>query len=1206
LYGEALDYYRKALNTQARLQFSNNNALAEIFNNIGQTHLGLDQLDEAEQNLEEGIRIQKREPKHVQQHLALLYCNLGQVAYARHNYDEAEKNFQLSYDLYNRNTKISHDALEKRLLKADLCIAFGHLKSVQDPKDPTEASAKFTEALQIYESTLPPSHPKVAEAHIDIVCEYARNRNFQSVISYQDEHFLELLKDYEIKQTTSQQDLANLYAVIGACFAHEKKFDEAMENWKKAVEHEQKAFLDQLLSSARVSKIALPIRLVESAYRAAFDHYSTIKDPTQEYLAILYAKMYIYEQAINALRGQGSYHLANLCILQRNFKGTMVVYKRLLATKDYDLTLTIGILLRLLTAKKNTSKDEPIEELVRIEKTLARKIADNEAIRLRMIINDCLAGTYLSAKKYDDALQRSQISFELKQRHFSSNHPSLVSNRQLSASCCFQRGDYKNAVQYYEKAIEIQLDNMPGGHLDICSNYFLMGDCYCLMGKLELATDFYDRAQAPIEIDAEDEKETEQDVKALIRMHTNLANVYAKQKDFTTARSHQEGKINTLKEILPAFIVKHIETEEAASITFDQLQATLTSSLGLENGKTFAQILRNFVFICSSLARALLRTDQRSENDEDATDVYEQAIELELKLTMFERAEEKRLAKLYEELSNAYAKLYPSMQESIQENLVKALDETTDTNHQRSLEFQIGNLYFDEKNYSEADRFWKRALKKVPNTQTTVTSIIDKLVEKNKVNLENADEDSDDDGDDNDDEEASVNQEETEEIENSAEQLSEDGGSQTRVQSVKSQRRQSMKSVKSYRRQSMKSVNDKEKLDELAQAYLELEDYETALKYFKKHTSKLEETLKDSLPDIKVQDEQIPIVKFFLSLLRQNIISAGSSTSECKDIPNKENWSNLLQAYVKIITIAMRMGDTSDEMVKVHFAAFRTCQKLYDISNNLILAFDGLLNDHLDDLQWKKLLSLLSLNDSIDVLMKIAAHHTANEAYNDALEIYRTLQDTLQNNETLQSAVSYGLLKLFELHLVVNEEYRANIMTVDIRSPTIPIFDRIILCRLIVSFMREMEDETMIDTFEKELLDLQTEIQTAIDLETTDCIGHVLTKLEDDALACLYWTEVQNMCNEMLPQFIVTRLYSTESTFEEILRAVQDMNNDLLDNILALAGSYESIASYEEKDEAVEDACESLKKAIVIWSKVPSAKGKVEQAKAKMNTLETK
>jgi hypothetical protein len=197
-------------------------------------------------------------------------------------------------------------------------------------------------------------------------------------------------------------------------------------------------------------------------------------------------------------------------------------------------------------------------------------------------------------------------------------------------------------------------------------------------------------------------------------------------------------------------------------------------------------------------------------------------------------------------------------------------------------------------------------------------------------------------------------------------------------------------------------------------------------------------------------------------------------------------------------------------------------------------------------------------------------------------------------------------LKLFELHLAASEEYRANMMSVNIRSPTIPIFDRILLCRLIISFMKEMVDETTTDKFEKELLNLQKEVWTTVDLESIDCIGHVLTKLEDDALACLYWNELQNIYNEILPKFIVTRLYSTDYTFEQILRAVQEMNNDLLENILALAESYESIAIYEENDQANEDACDSLEKAIVIWSKVPLPKGKFEQAKAKVNTLRNK
>ena len=195
-------------------------------------------------------------------------------------------------------------------------------------------------------------------------------------------------------------------------------------------------------------------------------------------------------------------------------------------------------------------------------------------------------------------------------------------------------------------------------------------------------------------------------------MHSSLANIFAKQKDYTSACSHQQQKIDLLKEILPTFIVDLIENEDASTMTFDQLQTTLMTRLGLKNGKTFAEVLRNFVFIYISLARSLLHAGQRTEDEEDSTDLYEQAIELELKLTMFETGDKSRLPILYEELGNAYDKLYSSMQESIQENLVKALDETTDINHQRSLEFRLGNLYFDEKEFSEADDFWKRCVKK--------------------------------------------------------------------------------------------------------------------------------------------------------------------------------------------------------------------------------------------------------------------------------------------------------------------------------------------------------------------------------------------------------------------------------------------------------------------------------------------------------------
>ncbi|UJR15007.1 hypothetical protein I4U23_001984 [Adineta vaga] len=1211
LYGEALDYYRKALNAQARIQFSNNNALAEIFNYIGQAHIGLNQLDEAQQNLEEGIRIQKREPKHVQQHLASLYCNLGQVAYARHDYVEAEKNFQSSYDLYNRNTKISHDALEKRLLKGDLCIAFGQLKSVQNRKISTDAKEKFEEALQIYESTLPSSHPKVAEAHIGIVCEYARNKNFQSVIQYQDEHFLQLLKDYELKQTTNQQDLANLYAIIGACFAHEKEFDKAMEYWKIGIEHEHKVFLDQLLSSARTTKIELPHRLVDSAIRIVFDHYLKIDDAPRDYLAILYAKMFVYDKVVESLRGQSSFLLAHTCIAQRNFKGSMIVYRRLLESKNVDITLIIGVLLRMLKLKQSISNDEPITELLRFDKLLVNRGLDNEAIRLRMIINDSLAEMFLLLKKDDDALRYSRISYELKQRHYSSNHPSLVRNCKLAALRSFQRKDYKTAAQNYERAIEIQLDNMSSNHIDIRSTYFLMGDCYCLMNRTELANEFYDRAQASNDVDADDTKEVESDIPALIRMYSNLAKMFSEQKDFASASTQQQEAIDLLIEIIPTFVVKLIEEEDASSMTFDQIQTLLNSRLGLINGRTFAQVLRNYVFIYLSLGRTLLFNDERTDDDKDSTDLYEQAIELHSKLAMFEKLDEQRSAILYEELSKAYTKLYPSMTETIQQNLLKSLEEITDTFRQRSLEYRLGNLYLNESEYSDADQYWNRALKKTKTTETIIKKILEKLIEKNKDNLPSPDDDDDDEEEEEEDEEEKDNETDDE---NNEEHSRPQSNKSQRSETMKSERPVSQKSEltisqksqrpvssKSQRRLSTKSILYKEKPEELAHAYLDLEDYETALKYFKKYAAKLQDTLKPSWPDIEIEDEQILVIKYFHSQLIEIIDSTEPALDKCEEITNSNLWINLLHAYTNIFKLSVQLNSSSNEISKANIITFEICQKLYDIPDHLCKLNDILFNNESDDLQWKELLTLLSSNEANNILMRIAAYYTSKEQYDDSLEVYRALQ----NFEGSNSAVNYGLLKLLEEYISADEEYRQMIMTIDFRSSNIPIFDRILLCRLIISFWEELEDETMIVQFKKELFSLQNKPWIIDDLETTDCIGHILSKVEDYTLARLYWNELLDLYNEMLPESIVTRLYASNFMFAQLFQTTQQMTNELYEQICSLAENYKLLGDYEEMDEFYDDAREALNKAIVIWKKIPSATDKIDELQIRLNDLKT-
>ena len=340
------------------------------------------------------------------------------------------------------------------------------------------------------------------------------------------------------------------------------------------------------------------------------------------------------------------------------------------------------------------------------------------------------------------------------------------------------------------------------------------------------------------------------------------------------------------------------------------------------------------------------------------------------------------------------------------------------------------------------------------------------------------------------------------------------------------------------------------------------------------------------------------MIKFFHSLLLQHI-----NFSTPKDIPNKDSWINLLQTYIKIFKIAVKLAHSSNEIAKANLAAFQISQKLYDLPQNLITLYDLLFSDDLKNIQWNQLVDLLSLDEAINILMKIAASYISDEDYHKALEIYWALQNATYNQPLIRSVISYRVLKLFEMDLQADEDYNENIMSIDIHSSVIPIFDRIVLCRLLISYWDELEDEERVTDLKKELFNLQAEAWTIDDLETINGIGHIITKMEDNNVAHLYWNDLRDLYNEMLPNTIVKLLYSSKSTFDEIYRTTQKMNNELSDNITSLAETYETLAVYEENDDCNEDACEALEKAIIIYSKDPSRKVKVEELKVKMNTL---
>ncbi|CAF4413044.1 unnamed protein product, partial [Adineta steineri] len=88
LHGDALKVFKQALNTQARLEYSNNNALASIHNNIGLAYVGLGYMNEAEETLAKALRIQLREVNSNQQQLGSIYGDIGYVYYMKDSYSK--------------------------------------------------------------------------------------------------------------------------------------------------------------------------------------------------------------------------------------------------------------------------------------------------------------------------------------------------------------------------------------------------------------------------------------------------------------------------------------------------------------------------------------------------------------------------------------------------------------------------------------------------------------------------------------------------------------------------------------------------------------------------------------------------------------------------------------------------------------------------------------------------------------------------------------------------------------------------------------------------------------------------------------------------------------------------------------------------------------------------------------------------------------
>ncbi|CAF3037428.1 unnamed protein product [Rotaria sp. Silwood2] len=293
LYADAIEYYKKALDCQARIGYSNNNALAEIYNNIGLSYIGLKLMNEAQAMFEEAERIQLREPLTTRLYLASIYGNIAYVHYAKNgaeqNLEESENYFEKAIRMYQKSTsKITHDAIERELLKAECYSNYGHLLSVKKAAD---AQERYNEALKMYKNNLPEGDPKLMRAYMNIMMEHAHHRAYEKVIElYEDTTFNGLIKKqaenlFALDKMVTLEDLIILIQIVGACYIqYTQRFFKAMSIWIRAYELERKAKLVQLLSSTETPTLQWSRKLIDIAYNKSYTYFMSeqVQMPTND------------------------------------------------------------------------------------------------------------------------------------------------------------------------------------------------------------------------------------------------------------------------------------------------------------------------------------------------------------------------------------------------------------------------------------------------------------------------------------------------------------------------------------------------------------------------------------------------------------------------------------------------------------------------------------------------------------------------------------------------------------------------------------------------------------------------------------------------------------------------------------------------------------------------------------------------------------
>ncbi|CAF1023476.1 unnamed protein product [Didymodactylos carnosus] len=1023
LYGDALHYYKQALSHQARLDYANNNALGEIYNNIGNAYMNLSYLDEALQVFNEAERTLLREPLSTRQHFATLQCNIGYVHYLKKDYDIAENFFHSAYILSDTQVKLLSDTVERHLTAGDIIIKYADNCFARE-KHFNASESLYNNAIHIYEKILPSLNSTLIKAYTAGFIEYGKEKWFTAVMERYKDKSQTLLSKYELTITADLQYLTQIQYLIGICYIYltsnpnSANFDSAIHMWKQAYICEKKQYIGKLLRTTAMSlKNYCPTELLHKAVCKIFEYYKNEHQISNQMqynfeLGLLCTISFRYEEAKRYLEftfndDNNNYIysiiLADVYNHLQDYNMAIVHYEKTLKfiKTENDPLLIAEIYLTIANCYNNLNRstDKALHKLHELEKYLQTQDVDNKIIAIKAALNHELARQYLKCAKYDKAHLMAKESRAFKLQSFSQHHPSIVIDHILIGDIYAEEQNYKQAIECYKKALDIQISNFSMEHQDIKKTYKIIGDVYCKMGKYNEAIESY---ELWYKIKGEDEFSL-----AKVDMY-NAHIMSCKPRVTSQALANAEMAAETWCAQIP------LEIMETAKRNFMKEElANLLAVRYFTSNMLFVSFLEDLLYIYLKYGYAYFKSSSiKSDIEHECKRSYEKALSLQLKLIIYQNSNEHITDSIYETIG-FISEIFNNKQDAL-DNYKNARNPDKD-DRRHVIFWKIASL---SRSNMIAETYYNRMKKYVTRVYDTQNIIMNTKKISSGETIE--------------------------------EDQNETGESDT-----------------------FKSDNNKEKnsffTKSLATAvtYYLLHDYQLALKFFRKDIEERSKNLSYTASlSVNWNIKNSSTWPYLLELITKRIWHI--KQSKIDDSLTKMDYKILADIYVKCAEILLQINDYSTA-----FANYLNAFQLYIISYGqskykIQELFDKLSSSEnlsLNDII-KYYADLLDDIDSTDenssqyniwielkkacMTTELAENGDKNRLFYDLLDYKQYLSLDKHFDLMIDATFNYIIITLFDAY---NDDHTKYIEELKI-DDNLPLVDRIVLYRSIISLMK--------------------------------------------------------------------------------------------------------------------------------------------------------